>query len=96
MDISGLVFMTLWEKYFASSAVEYRIEVRLSDCAIRRSLSLLSLLPVALRLVIRVLAAVHVEVVGIASERTARVERFFTFLSIFSLSTSRIIALSEA
>ena len=96
MDISGLVFMNLWEKYVASSAVEYRIEVRLFDCAIRRSLSLLSLLLVALRLVIRVFAAVYVEVVGIASERSARVEGFFTFLSAGSLSTSRIMALSEA
>jgi hypothetical protein len=79
--------MNLWGKCVVGSAVEYRIEVRLSDCVIRRSLSLLSLLLVALRLVIRVLAAVHVEVVGIASERSARVEGFFTFLStIFSRS----------
>ena len=73
-------------KYVASSAVEYRIEVRLTDCAIRRSLSLLSLFLVVLRLTIRVLAAVHVEVVWIASERSARIEGFFTFLFIFSRS----------
>ena len=67
MDISGLIFMYMWEEYVASSAVEYRIEVRLTDCAIRRSLSLLSLFLVALWLIVGVLAAVHVEVVRIAS-----------------------------
>ena len=43
--------------------------------------SLLSFLLVALRLIVRVRAAVHVEVVGIASERSARVEDFLIVLS---------------
>ena len=59
--------MYLWEKGVAGSAIEYRIEVRLTDCAIRRSLSLLSPLLVALGLIIGVRAAVHIEVVWMAS-----------------------------
>ena len=34
--------MYLGKRYIASAAVEYRIEVRLTDCAIRRSQSILS------------------------------------------------------
>ena len=69
-------------KYIASSiVVEYRIEVRLTDCAVGRSLSLLaSLLLVFLWLILRVLAAVHVEVVWIASQWSVAIFSFLHLL----------------
>jgi hypothetical protein len=80
--------MYLRGKYVTGSAVEYRVEARLTDCAIRRSLSFLSPFLTFLWLVIRVLAAVHVEVVVIATKRSASVERFFTF---FFMSRSLLV-----
>ena len=54
--------MYLGKKYIAIAAVEYRIEVRLTDCAIRRSQSFLSSLPISSRRFLGVFA-IHVEVI---------------------------------
>ena len=84
MDISDLIFMYFGEKCIASAAVEYRIEVRLADCAIRRSQSLLSS-SLSSRRFLGVFA-VHVEVVWMASEGSSRFA-----LSIFLLGVARSI-----
>ena len=85
LNISGLIFMYLGKKYIASAAVEYRIEVRLSDCAIRRSQSFLSSSSLSSCRFLGVFA-VHVEVVWMASEGSSRFA-----LSIFLLIVARSV-----
>ena len=62
--------MYLGKEYIAGAAVEYRIEVRLTDCAICRFQSLLSSPPVSPCCFLRVVA-VHIKVVGVATEGSA-------------------------
>ena len=83
LNISGLIFMYFGKEYIAGAAVEYRIEVRLTDCAIRRSQSLLSALPISSCSLLRVFA-VHFEVVWMATEGSCRFA-----LSIFLLIVAR-------
>jgi hypothetical protein len=75
--------MYLGNKYVASAAVEYRIEVRLTDCAIRRSQSFLSSLLISSRRFLGVFA-IHVEVNLMATEGSSRFA-----LSIFLLIVAR-------
>ena len=90
MDISALIFINLWEECIAGSAVQNCIEVRLAGCAICRSQSLLSLLLVALWQIIGVRAAVHVEVVRIASQWSPAIFSFLNLL-VRSLLISRLV-----
>jgi hypothetical protein len=69
--------------YIASAVVEYRIEVRLTDCAIRRSQSFLSSLPISSRRFLEVFA-IQVEVICMATEGSSRF-----VLSIFFLIVAR-------
>ena len=85
LNISGLIFMYLGKKYIASAAVEYRIEVRLTDCAIRRSQSFLSSSSLSSCRFLGVFA-VHFEVIWMASEGSSRFA-----LSIFLLVVARSV-----
>jgi hypothetical protein len=76
--------MYLGKRYIASAAVEYCIEVRLTDCAIRRSQSFLSSLLSSRRFL--GVFAIHVEVIWMASEVSSRVT-----LSIFLLIVTRSV-----
>ena len=84
--------MYLGEKYIASAAVEYRIEVRLTDCAICRSLSFLSPFLVLLGLVVWVLAAIHVEVIWMATEWSPSVEILHLPLYLLEISSCQMMA----
>ena len=70
--------------YIASAAVEYRIEVRLTDYAIRRSQSFLSSLLSSRRFL--GVFVIHVKVIWMASEGSSRFE-----LSIFLLIVARSV-----
>ena len=85
LNISGLIFMYLGKKYIASAAVEYRIEVRLTDCAIRRRKSFLSSSSLSSCRFLGVFA-VHIEVIWMASEGSSRFA-----LSIFLLVVARSV-----
>ena len=82
LNISGLIFMYLGKKYIASAAVEYRIEVRLTDCAIRKSQSFLSSSSLSSCRFLGVFA-IYVEVIWLSSSRFA--------LSIFLLVVARSV-----